>query len=208
MNPKKILCASHGTEGARAAEDQALGFCHSDVTLHHLIVVPDFWKGMMGDDWLNNAATQERLPLPHGCRDSIKQASSSTVDHSSSGIMSSMPTEDMAWVTIETPLSAWQLKAFIRDLERLFRINSLLEIERWEVLPNDRIAFEAFNLGNGKHLKSELNWSWLPLWRWSMQRVWQPMKPSARRITYWIVLITLAEMALVLLLVAILVIEQ
>jgi nucleotide-binding universal stress UspA family protein len=61
MNPKKILCASHGTEGARAAEDQALRLCHSDVTLHHLIVVPDFWKGMMGDDWLNNAATRERF---------------------------------------------------------------------------------------------------------------------------------------------------
>ncbi len=61
MNPKKILCASHGTDGALAAENQALQFCHSDVSLHHLIVVPDFWKGMMGDDWLNNAASQDRF---------------------------------------------------------------------------------------------------------------------------------------------------
>jgi hypothetical protein len=193
------------------------------------------------------------------------------------------PTEDIAWVTIETPLSSDNLQNFIRDLERLFRINSLLEIERWEMLHNDRIAFEAFNLSNGKHLKSELNvewidkglrinydgllkcstsfqvestkkggsnltitddysgieetqrrqrldevdrslnqwgrdlytylqlwrrWSWLPLWCWYMQRVWQPMKPSARRVTYWIVWIALAEMALVLLLIVILVIEQ
>ncbi|MEW8023581.1 MAG: universal stress protein [Candidatus Thiodiazotropha sp.] len=61
MNPKRILCASHGTDGARAAEEQALGLCHSDVALHHLIVVPEFWKGMMGDDWLNNAVTRERF---------------------------------------------------------------------------------------------------------------------------------------------------
>jgi nucleotide-binding universal stress UspA family protein len=61
MNPKRILCASHGTDGARAAETQALQFCRVDVSLHHLIVVPDFWKGMMGDDWLNNAVTRERF---------------------------------------------------------------------------------------------------------------------------------------------------
>jgi nucleotide-binding universal stress UspA family protein len=60
MNPSRILCASHGTNGARAAESQALRLCHQPVSLHHLIIVPDFWKGMMGDDWLNNAITQER----------------------------------------------------------------------------------------------------------------------------------------------------
>lgn len=27
--------------------------------LSHLIVVPDFWRGMMGDDWLNNASTRD-----------------------------------------------------------------------------------------------------------------------------------------------------
>ncbi len=36
-------------------------FCRGDVSLHHLIVVPDFWKGMMGDDWLNNGVTRERF---------------------------------------------------------------------------------------------------------------------------------------------------
>jgi nucleotide-binding universal stress UspA family protein len=61
MDAKRILCASHGTEGARAAEEQALRLCHSEVALHHLIVIPDFWQGMMGDDWLNNAATRERF---------------------------------------------------------------------------------------------------------------------------------------------------
>ncbi|MEW8027073.1 MAG: hypothetical protein AB2792_10200 [Candidatus Thiodiazotropha sp.] len=197
--------------------------------------------------------------------------------------MSAVPSKDAAWVTIETSLSKEQLQNFIGDLERLFRINSLLEIARWESVGNDRITFEALNLSNGKHVKSELSveridkglrikydrllksstslqvepstkngssliitddytgteeterrrrldevdrsleqwgrdlhgylrlwhrWSWLPPWRWYMQRVWQPMKPSARRITRWIVWITFAEMAVVLLLIAILVIEM
>ena len=62
MNPKKVLVASHGTHGARAAEQAAIELCaESGATLHHLLVVPDFWKGMMGDDWLNNAVTQSRF---------------------------------------------------------------------------------------------------------------------------------------------------
>ncbi len=197
--------------------------------------------------------------------------------------MRAAPSDDAAWVTIETPLSPARLAAFVGDLERLFRINSLLEIDRWEVTARDRIAFEARNLSNDKHLRSELIveqignglrinysgllktstsfqvepsatvgstlivtddysgseesersrrleevdrslqqwgqdlhsylrwwhlWSWLPPWRWYMRRVWQPMKPSARRITRWILWISFGETALVLLLIAILAIEQ
>lgn len=54
-----ILLASHGTAGARAAETAAFKLSGTNTTLHHLIVVPDFWKGMMGDDWLNNASTRK-----------------------------------------------------------------------------------------------------------------------------------------------------
>lgn len=57
--PRRILIASHGTPGARAAEKVALALCPPTGSLHHLIVVPDFWKGMQGDDWLNNAATRD-----------------------------------------------------------------------------------------------------------------------------------------------------
>lgn len=56
---KKILLASHGTDGARAAERVAVSLCASNASIHHLIVVPDLWKGMMGDDWLNNATTRD-----------------------------------------------------------------------------------------------------------------------------------------------------
>jgi nucleotide-binding universal stress UspA family protein len=56
-----ILLASHGTPGARAAERAALDLCAAGGRVHHLVVVPDFWKGMLGDDWLNNAAVHERF---------------------------------------------------------------------------------------------------------------------------------------------------
>jgi nucleotide-binding universal stress UspA family protein len=61
MQISNILLASHDTAGARAAEQVALELCEPGGMLHHLYVVPDFWKGMLGDDWLNNAVTQDRF---------------------------------------------------------------------------------------------------------------------------------------------------
>ena len=54
-----ILIASHGTPGAQAAEQAALALCRAGGRLSHLVVVPDLWRGMLGDDWLNNASTRE-----------------------------------------------------------------------------------------------------------------------------------------------------
>mgnify|MGYP001222824929 CR=1 FL=1 len=54
----RVLIASHGTLGARAAERAALELAAPAATIFHLVVVPDFWKNMMGDDWLNNASTR------------------------------------------------------------------------------------------------------------------------------------------------------
>ncbi|MBI1988949.1 MAG: universal stress protein [Betaproteobacteria bacterium] len=54
-----ILIASHGTPGAQAAERAAFALCRARGRLSHLIVVPDLWRGMMGDDWLNNASTRD-----------------------------------------------------------------------------------------------------------------------------------------------------
>jgi len=54
-----VLLASHGTEGAMAAEQMAIKMCSAqDACLHHLIVVPTLWQGMTGDDWLNNGSTR------------------------------------------------------------------------------------------------------------------------------------------------------
>ena len=58
LQAERVLIASHGTPGARAAERVALELATPGATIFHLVVVPDFWRGMMGDDWLNNASTR------------------------------------------------------------------------------------------------------------------------------------------------------
>jgi len=57
---KKILLASHGTPGSRAAEQKALELAEKQTSIHHLIVVPELWKGMKGDDWLQNGSTRDK----------------------------------------------------------------------------------------------------------------------------------------------------
>lgn len=53
-----VLLASHGTEGAIAAEKTALKMCSKGSKIYHLIVVPTLWQGMTGDDWLSNGSTR------------------------------------------------------------------------------------------------------------------------------------------------------
>jgi hypothetical protein len=36
-------------------------------------------------------------------------------------------------------------------------------------------------------------WAWFPGWKWYMRRVWQPMRPMARRICYLLIMVTLLE---------------
>jgi len=40
------------------------------------------------------------------------------------------------------------------------------------------------------------SWSRFAPWRWYIRRIWQPMKPTARRITYMLLWITVVEVAL------------
>jgi len=60
INSKNVLLSSHGTEGAQAAERAVIEMCGTDATINHLLVVPDLWKDMMGDDWLNNGSSRDR----------------------------------------------------------------------------------------------------------------------------------------------------
>lgn len=57
---RMILLASHGTPGARQAETLALQMAGQipGSSIVHLLVIPSFWRGMMGDDWLNNVKTR------------------------------------------------------------------------------------------------------------------------------------------------------
>ena len=179
--------------------------------------------------------------------------------------------EDAAWVTIETPFDAAELRSFLDDVERLYRINSLLEFENWRQTGETRYRLRAKNLSNGWLLDTELDveatgdgiavrystglktatrfrvepqpdgpakltvtddysgtspderearidevdkslvewgrnlhrylrqwkkWSWVPGWKFYMRRVWQPMKPMARRICFILIVVTAAEFVL------------
>ena len=182
-------------------------------------------------------------------------------------------TEDAAWASVNTPLDVDELKLFCSDIERLFRINPMLEFSRWENLDDNRyrmavtnssqeipfeletelrvedhsdgiticydnglkkktvLKFEASTQGSkltiiddytglgeeerqsrltevDKSLTNWANylqrflitwhrWSRFSLWRWYMRRVWQPMKPMGRRITYILLWITVVEIALI-----------
>ncbi|HEB57188.1 MAG TPA: hypothetical protein ENI98_12970 [Gammaproteobacteria bacterium] len=184
-------------------------------------------------------------------------------------------TEDAAWASINTPLDVETLRSFCRDIERLFRINPLLEFKKWQSLGNDRYFFSGCNISQeipfefevelqvteqtdglridySQGLKSSTTitiepakqgskltiidnydaipeeerksrihevdkslitwahylqkfiltwqrWSRIGLWRWYMRRIWQPMKPTARRITYMLLWITAVEVTLILL---------
>ena len=50
-----------------------------------------------------------------------------------------------------------------------------------------------------EYLRREQRWGGCAPWRWYMRRLWLPMTPRARRITYMLVLLTAAELVLVLL---------
>ena len=46
-----------------------------------------------------------------------------------------------------------------------------------------------------RYLRYWARWSGFAPWRWYMRRIWQPMKPTARRITFILIAITVFEFA-------------
>lgn len=58
LSAHTVLLASHGTEGARAAEDCVLTSLAPGAHLRHLLIVPEFWQHMSGDGWRINASTE------------------------------------------------------------------------------------------------------------------------------------------------------
>ena len=62
LAPGRLLLAHHGTDGAAQAAQLAWRFAVAgETTVVHLYVVPEFWSGMQGDDWLNNAWTRDKF---------------------------------------------------------------------------------------------------------------------------------------------------
>ena len=187
--------------------------------------------------------------------------------------------EDAAWAAINTPLPADELIVFCHDVERLLRINPMLEFKSFQQLGNKQyhcagrnisqqpafdfdLTFSVTELPDGlridyangikssttlaieaapqgskltitdqyerlpaaereqhlgevdkslviwaeylqRYLLMWTRWRRFGLWRWYMRRVWQPMKPQSRRITYILLWISVVEVALILLGVAI-----
>jgi hypothetical protein len=65
---------------------------------------------------------------------------------------------DAAWVTVETPLSGSELLAFCReDVERLFRINSLLRFDEWRRVGETNHHVRLRNLSNERTLEADLH---------------------------------------------------
>lgn len=183
--------------------------------------------------------------------------------------------EDAAWASLNTPLSIDELKAFCRDIERLYRVNPMLEFTNWQSVDDNQFTFSGKNISQETPFDFETNlkvseqpdgfrvdysqgikssttfsiepaeqgskltiveryeglseedrksrmdevdkslvtwagylqkfiltwskWSRVRPWRWYMSKVWQPMKPSSRRIVYmllWISVVEVAVMAL------------
>ena len=187
--------------------------------------------------------------------------------------------EDAAWVAFNVPMQVDELRLFCSDVERMFRINPHLEINKWEKIGDKQYQVQGRNTSQqpsfdfdyelsiddsqtdlrvvyknslkqstsfkveaaeqgakltiideytklseeaAKARENEIDrslevwakylqrfmmtwkrWSWISPWRWYMRRVWQPMKPMSRRITYMLVWITVFEVALIALGVAI-----
>ncbi len=59
-----------------------------------------------------------------------------------------------------------------------------------------------------KYFHNWKRWTWIPGWKWYMRRVWQPMKPSSRRIAYMLWMITAFEFAVFLMVLAVFVVER
>ncbi len=65
--------------------------------------------------------------------------------------------EDAAWVSLETPFDARDLRMFLDDVERLYRINALLEFEEWRQTGDGQYRMKVKNLSNGKMLETTLD---------------------------------------------------
>ena len=60
-------------------------------------------------------------------------------------------------------------------------------------------SLNAWGWALHEYLRHEQRWGRFAPWRWYMRRLWLPMTPRARRITYMLLVLTVAELVLILL---------
>jgi len=67
------------------------------------------------------------------------------------------------------------------------------EAEREARVDEVDTSLNSWGYGLHKYLRQWRRWSGLAPWRWYMRRVWQPMRPMARRIVFLLIVITALE---------------
>ena len=90
------------------------------------------------------------------------------------------------------PDSQWKSKLTITD-----SYMGVPEQDRQELLHTVDRSLSIWAKSLQQYLIRWHRWSHLGMWRWYMKRVWQPMRPSGRRITYMLLWITVFEIALI-----------
>lgn len=75
----------------------------------------------------------------------------------------------------------------------------LPDAERAQRIAEVDKSLNAWGWALHEYLRHERRWGGFPPWRWYMRRLWLPMTPRSRRITYMLVLLSAAELVLVLL---------
>jgi hypothetical protein len=75
----------------------------------------------------------------------------------------------------------------------------LPQAERAHHLDHVDKSLNAWGWALHEYLRREQRWGRYAPWRWYMRRLWLPMTPRSRRITYMLVVLTVAELALILL---------
>ena len=58
-------------------------------------------------------------------------------------------------------------------------------------------SLHAWGVALKTYLERDRRWGWFPLYRRCMRRLWLPLKPAARRITFLVLVIGLADIVLV-----------
>jgi len=75
----------------------------------------------------------------------------------------------------------------------------LPDAERAQRIAEVDKSLNAWGWALHEYLRHERRWGGFAPWRWYMRRLWLPMTPRSRRITYMLVLLSAAELVLVLL---------
>ena len=75
----------------------------------------------------------------------------------------------------------------------------LPDAERAQHIDEVDKSINAWGWALHEYLRHEQRWGRFAPWRWYMRRLWLPMTPRARRITYMLLLLSAAELVLILL---------